>query len=64
MVKALILIYIIWGYNWVVMKVSTAYFPPVLFVACRALMAPPCCSWSVHSVTDSGRSANTGPGYS
>lgn len=36
MIKALILIYIIWGYNWVVMKVSTAYFPPVLFVACRA----------------------------
>ena len=39
MIKALILLYIIWGYNWVVMKVSTAYFPPVLFVACRALMA-------------------------
>lgn len=39
MIKALILLYMIWGYNWVVMKVSTAYFPPVLFVACRALMA-------------------------
>ena len=39
MIKALILLYMIWGCNWVVMKVSTAYFPPVLFVACRALMA-------------------------
>ena len=35
MIKALLLIYAIWGFNWVVMKEATLFFPPVLFVSYR-----------------------------
>lgn len=38
MVRALFLLYAIWGFNWVVMKTANAYFPPVLFVAFRFLI--------------------------
>lgn len=31
MIKALLSLYIIWGFNWVVMKEATLFFPPVLF---------------------------------
>ena len=31
----LILLWLIWGFNWVVMRVANDYFPPVFFVACR-----------------------------
>jgi uncharacterized membrane protein len=33
--KALILLYGIWGLNWIVMKEAVHYFPPVTFVAYR-----------------------------
>jgi drug/metabolite transporter (DMT)-like permease len=33
--KSLLLIYIIWGFNWVVMKEANLFFPPALFVAYR-----------------------------
>lgn len=35
MIKALGLIYLIWGFNWVIMKEANVFFPPVFFVACR-----------------------------
>lgn len=35
MIKVLLLLYLIWGLNWVVMKAANAYFPPLFFVACR-----------------------------
>lgn len=38
MMRALFLLYAIWGFNWVVMKTANAYFPPVLFVAFRFLI--------------------------
>ncbi len=38
MIKALLLLYFIWGFNWIVMKLSTAFFPPVLFVSYRAVL--------------------------
>lgn len=31
----LLLLYLIWGFNWVVMRVANDYFPPMFFVACR-----------------------------
>jgi len=31
----LILLYMIWGFNWVVMTTANRYFPPILFVALR-----------------------------
>lgn len=31
----LLLLYLIWGFNWVVMRVANDYFPPVFFVAVR-----------------------------
>ena len=37
MVKALCLIYLIWGMNWVVMKTANTFFPPITFVAYRFL---------------------------
>ena len=35
MIKALLMIYFIWGFNWVVMKEANIFFPPILFVAYR-----------------------------
>lgn len=35
MIKALLLIYAIWGFNWVAMKEATLFFPPVLFSCYR-----------------------------
>ena len=36
MVKAaLLMLYLIWGFNWVVMKEANLFFPPVIFVAYR-----------------------------
>lgn len=35
MIKALLSLYIIWGFNWVVMKEATLFFPPVLFSCYR-----------------------------
>jgi len=35
--KALCLIYLIWGMNWVVMKTANTFFPPITFVAYRFL---------------------------
>lgn len=37
MAKALCLIYLIWGMNWVVMKTANTFFPPIAFVAYRFL---------------------------
>ena len=37
MAKALCLIYLIWGMNWVVMKTANTFFPPITFVAYRFL---------------------------
>lgn len=37
MAKALCLIYLIWGMNWVVMKTANTFFPPIIFVAYRFL---------------------------
>ena len=33
--KALFILYLIWGFNWVVMKEATLFFPPVLFSCYR-----------------------------
>lgn len=38
MIKALLLLYAIWGFNWVVMKVASFYFPPVTFSCYRFLL--------------------------
>lgn len=35
MIKALLALYIIWGFNWGVMKEATLFFPPVLFSCYR-----------------------------
>ena len=49
MMRALFLLYAIWGFNWVVMKTANAYFPPVLFVAFRFLIGAAvmlsACAW-------------------
>lgn len=37
MVKALLAIYAIWGFNWVVMKEANVFFPPVTFAFLRFL---------------------------
>lgn len=37
MIKALLLLYAVWGFNWVVMKVASFYFPPVTFSCYRFL---------------------------
>lgn len=37
MAKALCLIYLTWGMNWVVMKTANTFFPPITFVAYRFL---------------------------
>ncbi|MCH4178356.1 MAG: EamA family transporter [Megasphaera sp.] len=37
MIKALLLLYAIWGFNWVVMKVASFYFPPITFSCYRFL---------------------------
>lgn len=37
MAKALCLVYLIWGMNWVVMKTANTFFPPITFVAYRFL---------------------------
>lgn len=37
MAKALCLIYLIWGMNWVIMKTANTFFPPITFVAYRFL---------------------------
>lgn len=34
-IPQLLLLYLIWGFNWVVMRVANDYFPPVFFVAVR-----------------------------
>lgn len=34
-IPQLLLLYLIWGFNWVVMRVANDYFPPVFFVAIR-----------------------------
>lgn len=34
-IPQLIIIYLLWGFNWVVMRSANTYFPPVLFVALR-----------------------------
>ena len=34
-IPQLLLLYLIWGFNWVVMRVANDYFPPVFFVANR-----------------------------
>ncbi len=34
----LILLYLIWGFNWVVMRVANDYYSPVFFVACRFII--------------------------
>ena len=36
--KALVLIYLVWGMNWVVMKTANGYFPPIQFVAYRFML--------------------------
>jgi O-acetylserine/cysteine efflux transporter len=33
--KALVLLYFIWGFNWVIMKEANQFFPPVVFVTYR-----------------------------
>lgn len=38
MVKALLVLYTIWGFNWVVMKEAALFFPPVLFSCYRFLI--------------------------
>ena len=38
MAKALFVLYLIWGFNWVVMKEATLFFPPVLFSCYRFLV--------------------------
>ena len=35
MLRALAAIWLIWGFNWVVMKTANNYFPPILFVTWR-----------------------------
>ena len=35
MLRALALIWLIWGLNWVIMKTANTYFPPILFVTWR-----------------------------
>ncbi len=35
MYKALVLLYFIWGFNWVIMKEANQFFPPVVFVTYR-----------------------------
>ena len=35
MVQALSVMWLLWGLNWVVMKLANAYFPPILFVTWR-----------------------------
>jgi len=35
MLRALAAIWLIWGFNWVVMKTANTYFPPILFVTWR-----------------------------
>ena len=34
-IPQLLLLYLIWGFNWVVMRVANDYFPPLFFVAVR-----------------------------
>lgn len=31
----MLLLYLIWGFNWVVMRIANDYYPPLFFVACR-----------------------------
>ena len=38
MIKALLAIYAIWGFNWVVMKEANLFFSPILFVAYRFIL--------------------------
>lgn len=39
MAKALVLLYAVWGFNWVVMKEATLFFPPLTFSSFRFLTA-------------------------
>ena len=39
--KALFFIYLIWGFNWVVLNVANSYFSPLTFVTYRYV--PPFC---------------------
>ncbi len=38
MVRALLLLYILWGFNWVVMKEANLFFPPIAFSCYRFLL--------------------------
>ena len=38
MVKALLLLYVLWGFNWVVMKEANLFFPPIAFSCYRFLL--------------------------
>lgn len=38
MLKGIILIYAIWGFNWVVMKTANTYFPPITFACYRFIV--------------------------
>lgn len=37
-IPQLILLYLIWGFNWVVMRVANDYYSPIFFVACRFII--------------------------
>lgn len=39
MIKGILLIYAIWGFNWVVMKTANLYFPPITFSCYRFTLA-------------------------
>lgn len=39
MIKALLPLYIVWGFNWVVMKEATLFFPPLTFAGFRFALA-------------------------
>ncbi len=39
MIKALLALYVLWGFNWVVMKEATLFFPPLTFASYRFLSA-------------------------
>ena len=38
MIKLLFAIYLVWGFNWVVMKEANLFFPPVTFSCYRFII--------------------------
>ena len=38
MIPYLLLLYAIWGFNWVVMRIANDYFPPLYFSTCRFII--------------------------